>query len=281
MPKASEQLKTTGRDVRRFVYVVFALVLLPSLSSGQSLRDRVVENHYMYTPLGRGPFPTLIAMPGCSGISTGDPAVEESNPELHEDDLLFRRHYRSMAEDLREQGFAVYLIDVHTAEGVLTACTGEIQRERLALYIDESIVWIREQPTVEKDSIHLIGWSMGGRGVLQWLHGPRKGSDFVQSAIAVYPPCGGHSDLSISMPILILLGGADDIADPSECEQLIRTSSAKEQIVVRNYPGARHGFDIVDAPAIVDIGNGMTIGYQKDAAEESWDEIVTFLLAND
>lgn len=220
-------------------------------------------------------------MPGCSGISTGDPAIEESNPELQEDDLLFRRHYRSMAEDLREQGFAVYLIDVHTAEGVLTACAGEIQRERIALYIDEAIAWIREQPTVKKDSIHLIGWSMGGRGVLQWLHGPRQESDSVQSAIAVYPPCGGHPDVSISMPILVLLGGADDIADPSECEQLMGASPVKEKILIRNYPGARHGFDIVDAPPIVDIGGNMTIGYQKEAAEASWGEIVTFLFADD
>lgn len=270
-----------GRDVRCFVSTMFVLVLLPGLSSGQSLRDRVIDNHYAYTPLGRGPFPTLVAMPGCSGISTGDPAVEESNPKLHEDDLLFRRHYRSMAEDLREQGFAVYLIDVHTAEGVLTACAGEIQSERIALYLDEAIAWIREQPTVEKDSIHLIGWSMGGRGVLQWLHGPRNESDSVQSAIAVYPACDEHSDVSISMPLLMLLGGADDIAEPSACEQLIRTSTAKEQIVVRNYPGARHGFDIADAPPIVDIGNGMTIGYQKEAAEASWSEIITFLRATD
>ena len=267
--------------MRRSVYIVFALALVPSLSCGQSLRDRLVDNHYAYTPHGRGPFPALIAIPGCSGISTGDPIIEESNPELREDDLLFRRHYRSMAERLREKGFAVYLIDVHTAEGVLTACAEEIQRERLAQYIDEAIAWIREQPTVKNDSIHLIGWSMGGRGVLQWLHGPRKESDSVQSAIAVYPPCAGHPDLSISLPILLLLGGADDIADPSECEQLIGASPVKEKVLVRNYPGARHGFDISEAPPVVNIGGGMTIGYQKEAADASWGEIVTFLIAGD
>ena len=270
-----------GHDLPRFVYAIIALVLLPGLSSGQNLRDRVVENHYAYIPSGQGPFPAVIAIPGCSGISTGDPVTEKSNAALHADDLFFRRHYRSAAQNLREQGFAVYLIDMHTAEGVLTACAGEIQKERIAQYIDESISWIREQAAVKRERIHLIGWSMGGRGVLQWLHGPRKGSESVRSAIAVYPPCGGHEDVSISLPILVLLGGADDIADPSECEQLIKTSSAKAQIVVRNYPGARHGFDIVDAPSIVEIGNGMTIGYQKEAAEASWREILAFLSADD
>lgn len=263
--------------MRLFVYALLAVVLLPGLSSGESLRDRVVENHHAYIPPGRGPFPTVIAIPGCSGISTNDPAIEESNPELHEDDLLFRRHYRAAAQDLEEQGFVVYLIDVHTAEGVLTACAGEIQKERIARYIDEAVAWALEQSAVMKDRIHLIGWSMGGRGVLQWLNGPRKESGNVRSAIAVYPPCGGQEDISTSMPILVLLGGADDIAEPSECEHLIRASSVRERIVVRSYPGARHGFDIVDAPSIVDIGNGMTVGYQKEAAEASWREILAFL----
>lgn len=54
-----------------------------------------------------------------------------------------------MAENLRDQGFAVYLIDVHSAEGVLTACAGEIQKECIAQYIDKSIAWVHEQEAAE------------------------------------------------------------------------------------------------------------------------------------
>ena len=260
--------------------VASLLISLPNLSFGHTLRDQIVGNHYAYIPSGGGQFVTLIAMPGCSGISSDDLAAEESNPEIHEDDLLFRRHYRVTAERLKEQGFVVLLINIHTAEGVLTACRGEIKTERIAEYINEAVAWARDLPYVDPHNINVIGWSMGGGGVLKWLHGPRSEAANVRSAIAVYPACGEHTDLTVSMPILILLGGSDDIAKPSNCESLVDSVATKQQIRVRNYPGARHGFDIADAPPVLDIGNGMTIGYQKEAADASWIEILQFLASS-
>jgi dienelactone hydrolase len=262
----------------RFILIFVVLsAFVPNAASGQSIEDRIVDNHYAYVPSGAGPFPTLIAIPGCSGISADDPAFENSNPDLQEDDLLFRRHYRTMASKFRDQGFAVYLIDVHKAESVLTACAGEIQSEKLAEYISAATAWVAEQPRVEESKIHLIGWSMGGRGVLEWLHGPRKSAKNLKSAIAVYPGCDEASDLTIQIPILMLLGGADDIAEPAICEELVQSAVVKDQIVLKVYPGARHGFDIEDAPPLVDIGGGMTVGYQRSASEASWNEILSFL----
>ncbi len=266
----------------RYILIFAALSgLVPTAASSQSIESRVVDNHYTYIPSGEGTFPTLIAIPGCSGISSEDPAFENSNPNLQEDDLLFRRHYRKMAIKLRDKGFAVYLIDVHKAEGVLTACGGEIGSEKLADYISAATGWVAEQPNVDDREIHLIGWSMGGRGVLEWLHGPRESAENLKSAIAVYPGCEEATDLTIQIPILMLLGGADDIAEPGRCEDLARSASAKDKIILKVYPGARHGFDIEDAPPLVEIGGGMTVGYQRSAAEASWSEILLFLGRSD
>ena len=113
--------------------------------------------------------------------------------------------------------------------------------------------------------------------VLKWLDGPRSEATKVRSAIAVYPPCNKHKVLSIDMPVLMLLGGSDDIADPNNCENLVGSGATEEQITLVNYPGARHGFDIEDAPPVLDIGNGMTVGYQERAAEASWAVILQFL----
>lgn len=260
-----------------YALVVAILLLLPVSSFGQSLRDRIIDNHYAYIPNDQGRFLTLIAIPGCSGISSDNLAAEESNPQLREGDHLFRRHYRHMAEKLKAEGFAVLLVNVHIAENLLTACAGEIESERIAEYINESVAWARHLPFVDSDNIHLIGWSMGGGGVLKWLHGPRSEAISVRSAIAVYPGCSGHTTLTIPMPLLMLLGGNDDIAMPSVCKQLVDSVPIKQHITVESYPGARHGFDILGAPAVLDSGSGKTIGYQQEAAEASWQAILEFL----
>ncbi len=260
-----------------YALVVAILLLLPVSSFGHSLRDRIIDNHYAYIPDDQGRFLTLIAIPGCSGISSDNLAADESNPQLREGDHLFRRHYRHMAEKLKAEGFAVLLVNVHTAENLLTACAGEIESERIAEYINESVAWARHLPFVDSDNIHLIGWSMGGGGVLKWLHGPRSEATSVRSAIAVYPGCSGHTTLTIPMPLLMLLGGNDDIAMPSVCKQLVESVPIKQHITVESYPGARHGFDILGAPAVLDSGSGKTIGYQQEAAEASWQAILEFL----
>lgn len=257
--------------------IAVLLASVPGISSGQTLRDVLIEHHFSYIPSGQGRFPTMIAIPGCSGISSDSAVAEESNPQLREDDLLFRQHYRFVAEKFRAKGFAVLLINIHAAEGLLTACDNPIDGERIAEYIDEAVAWARELPFVDPDKLHIIGWSMGGGGVLKWLDGPRDEAPNVRSAIAVYPPCNRHKNLNIPMPVLLLLGGSDDIADPTVCEGLVASATTAKQITINNYPGARHGFDIEDAPPILDIGGGMTVGYQKEAAEASWVSILKFL----
>ena len=245
--------------------------------TAEGLREQIVEHHFQFIPSGDGPFPTLIAIPGCSGIAFPDPAAEAGHPDLREDDRLFRRHYLRMGERLRAEGFAVLLIHVHGAEGLVKACAGEISGERIAEYIDEAVAWAKNLDFVDDIRIHVIGWSMGGGGALAWLHGDRSQAGTVRSVVAVYPACAGREPLTNRIPLLMLLGGADDITDPAVCEGLVAASRTEPMITVRRYPGARHGFDIADAPPVLDIGNGMTIGHQRTAAEAAWREILAFL----
>ncbi len=259
------------------VALSFGCGVASSDAQTHALRERIAENHVAFVPAGDGPFPTLIAIPGCSGIAFQDPAVEASHPDLREDDRLFRRHYLRAAARFRAGGFAVLLIHVHAAEGLVTACSGEIQAERLAEYIDEAIGWAPELEFVDSQRIHVIGWSMGGWGLLAWLHGPRRHLSMVRSAIAVYPGCFDLEPPTNRVPLLMLLGEADDIADPSVCERLIEGSTISSVAAVRTYPGARHGYDVAGAPGVLPIGSDMTIGYQEAAAEASWNEIFTFL----
>lgn len=259
------------------VGLALGLCVPPLVAQTPGLRERIIENHFEFIPSGDGPFPTLIAIPGCSGIAFQDPTDEATHPDLREDDRLFRRHYPRAAERFRTEGFAVLLVHVQGAEGLVKACDGEIQGERIADYINESVAWAAGLDFVDATRIHVIGWSMGGWGVLAWLHGPRTQARAVQSAIAVYPGCFDREPLTNRVPLLLLVGDADDIADPSICEELVAKSTTKPMITVHSYPGARHGFDISDAPPVLDIGNGMTIGFQQSAAEAAWREILAFL----
>jgi dienelactone hydrolase len=269
--------------VRWFVHASVAsgltLGLFAHALAGQAsdLRDRIVANHFEFIPSGDGPFPTLIAIPGCSGIAFQDPVAEATNPDIRDDDRLFRNHYPRTAERLRAEGFAVLLVHVHSAEGLVTACDGQIQTERIAEYITEAVAWAAALDFVDSAKIHVIGWSMGGRGVLTWLNTPQSRTTPVRSVIGVYAGCSDQERVTTHVPLLLLLGSADDIADSRTCEALVDQSPTGSQITVHVYPGARHGFDVPEAPAILDIGSGMTIGYQQAAAEAAWLEIVTFL----
>jgi len=249
----------------------------PAIAAVESLRERIVENHVEYVPTGVGPFPTLITIPGCSGVAASTPEEETALPGLKEDDTLFRQHYRRMAERFRGEGYAVLLIHVHAAEGLVKACAGEIKAERIAQYIDQSVAWAKELAFVDPARIHVVGWSMGGGGALAWLHGERSQAASVASVVAIYPGCLGREPLTLPVPLLMLLGDADDIADPRKCVDLVSKSEGSSRITVRRFPGARHGFDVAGAPAVLEIGGGMTVGYQKAAADTAWRETLAFL----
>lgn len=80
--------------------------------SGENLRILVAKNHRAYVPSGIGPFPTIVVVPGCSGIALESSEAEAAIPQLADDDLLFRAHYPRIAHRLSKEGFAVYLIDI-------------------------------------------------------------------------------------------------------------------------------------------------------------------------
>lgn len=281
--KYSEHLafftRSTSSLAMRFLGMTLITVLAVSTTSAQSgdLRARVVHNHIQYLPAGDGPFSTLIAIPGCSGIALTDPAAEAAHPELREDDRLFRAHYPLAAERLRDAGYAVLLVNIQAAEELVTACSGQIPASRMAEYIDEAIGWASTLDFVDPARLQLIGWSMGGGGILAWLEKRRAGSDAIKSATVVYPGCRNIEPLTVNVPLLMLLGEADDIAPPELCEQLATRSANREAVRVHSYPGARHGYDVEDAPARLDIGNGMTVGYQREAAEDTWRVMFSFL----
>ena len=131
----------------------------------------------LYKPDGDGPFPTVIALHGCGGLSGQSEPVPA--------------RYRDWAEQLLKAGHAVLLPDSYGSRELGPQCRASerrvlARRERVA-DIMASRLWLLQQPWAAHDRISLIGWANGASAAL-WAVRPQLASrgaepDF-RSAIA-------------------------------------------------------------------------------------------------
>ena len=193
----------------------------------------------LYKPAGEGPFPAVIALHGCGGLSS------------HSEPVLPR--YREWAERLLKAGNAVLLPDSYGSRELGPQCRVnemhvKARRERVA-DIAVARAWLMQQPWVARDRVSVIGWANGASALL-WAVRPQSARrdlepDF-RAAIAFYPDCRISAGLgwSARVPTLVLIGADDEVSSPSACRQMVdgaRGRSALARIVV--YPGADHDFD--------------------------------------
>ena len=226
----------------------------------------------LFKPNGDGPFPTVIGLHGCGGLSG------------HSEPVLPR--YRDWAEQLVKDGKAVLLPDSFGSRGLGPQCRVperyvRARRERVA-DITAARQWLMQQTWSAHDRISLMGWG-GGASALLWAVRPQllaRGTepDF-RSAIAFYPDCRISAGLgwSARVPTLLLIGGKDDVSSPPACRQMIegaRGRSALTRIVV--YPGAYHDFDRPNLPlhALADTSDAAVpeqghLGTDPDARADS------------
>jgi dienelactone hydrolase len=206
--------------------------------------DNITLRAQLFKPEGEGPFPTVIALHGCGGLST------------HSEPVLAR--YRDWAEQLVRSGSAVLLPDSYASRGLGPQCRVKERRlsarhERVADIL-AARQWLMQQSWARRDRISLIGWANGASALL-WAIRPqllaRNSDPDFRSAIAFYPDCRLSAGLgwSARVPTLLLIGAKDDVSSPPACRQMIdgaRGRSALTRIVV--YPGAYHDFDRPDLP---------------------------------
>jgi len=198
----------------------------------------------LYKPDGNGPFPTVIGLHSCGGLSGNSEAVLP--------------RYRDWAEQLVKAGYAVIFPDSFGSRDVGPQCRAKerkvlARRERVA-DISAARQWLLQQGWVARERISLIGWAHGASAVL-WAVRPQHaaqaaGPDY-RSAIAFYPECriSSGTGWSTRVPTLLLIGAKDDVASPPLCKQMVdgaRGRSALARIVV--YPGALHDFDRTNFP---------------------------------
>ena len=204
---------------------------------------------FVYRPEGSGPFPAVIALHDCSGLTDTSGGVASK--------------YRQWAQLLVRDSFVVLFPESYVSRGLGSQCAVRNRpirpdHERVA-DANASRRWLGQQSYVRADRISLLGWSNGGSSVLWTVRPQRKTTDKpdFRSAVALYPGCRrlDSTAWSARVPTLILIGAADDVTSPQDCEHMVAGAKGRSaRITIMVYSGAFHDFDHPNRPPQVRTG---------------------------
>jgi dienelactone hydrolase len=235
-------------------------------------RDGTMLTGLLAKPDGQGPFPTIVALHGCSGLWTrsGQLAARETDWSA-----------RWVAA-----GFAVLLPDSLRPRGLTALCNSRERSLRPADRAKDALGardWLGTQAFAAADKIALVGWSNGGSTALR-VAGDRAaaGPRGFRAIIAFYPGCRVilKRGWRAQAPTTILQGLADDWTPAAPCEDLARQGGAR----FVGFPGAYHDFDHPDlrlrerTAAYSQRADGkVTIGTDPAARTRAIDEVMAIL----
>jgi dienelactone hydrolase len=245
-----------------------AIAASPAAAETVTFRgDDVTLSALLYKPGGAGPFPAVVALHGCAGLWGRNGEISARHADW--------------AERLQQDGFLVLLPDSFGSRGAGPQCRSSDRvtrpsRERVA-DTRAAKAYLQSRTDVKADAISLLGWSNGGSTVLYAVErgrGARDGKPDFAKAIAFYPGCrvpAERENWRARLPILILVGAADDWTPAGPCQDLVATAKrlgSPASIVV--YPGAYHDFDHPNLPVRVHKGLAYT-GNRKGVAHTGTD----------
>ncbi|MEO5756966.1 MAG: dienelactone hydrolase family protein [Mesorhizobium sp.] len=195
-------------------------------------------------PQGQGPFPAIVAMHGCSGLWSSRKKTE-----------LSPRH-ADWGQRLAALGYVVIFPDSYGSRGLGPQCkNGDRQVEPYRERVEDANAARRYLQTlsyVKPDAVALLGWSNGGSTVLYTVRPkdkPRADTPDFRAAVAFYPGCTAQAekgDWATRVPLLILMGDADDWTPAKPCKELATDNPDSVKLIL--YPGAYHDFDNAAQP---------------------------------
>jgi dienelactone hydrolase len=188
----------------REVAVVLAMLVWPALGGVAHAEGPSAAGGYeLLAPQGGGPFPAVVVMHGCDGVSA---------------------HTRAWAQRLVGWGYAALIVDSFRPRGISSVCNRGLTVPPSVRAADAvaAKAYLQGLPNITKGRIGLIGFSHGG-----WAALTAAGS--FTAVVAYYPWCSGH----VPANTLVLIGSSDDWTPSQRC------SGGN----VKVYSGATHAFD--------------------------------------
>ena len=213
----------------------------------------------VFRPDGPGVRPAVVFLSGCDGFTPPNAPAR----------------YERRAEQLRAQGYIVAFVDYLGRRG-MKSCGPTVSHEGAAQDLVAATAWLKSQNGVDASRITAVGWSYGGRAVLAALARYSDPTLGFSRAVVYYPDCRALQPWKSALPVLMLLGGADDMTPPQLCQDTVKQVATPASVKIVVYPGALHGFDHPDLPPKMRSGFA-TVGYQPEAAASSSKEIEQFL----
>jgi dienelactone hydrolase len=194
----------------------------------------------------------------------------------------------SWADRLAVFGYVALAVDSFGPRDINARCGGFVDQPADAY---AALRYLATKPFVVPTHVAVLGFSMGGasvlasleRGSIETLH-----TEKFRAGVAVYPDCGGSSGI-MAVPLLVLIGQADDWTRASACEAMkagrsdigvSRTAGDRSQVQLIVYPGAHHGYDIVDFSLLPSSGimfQGHRLEYNEAATRDSIAQVRDFL----
>jgi dienelactone hydrolase len=208
---------------------------------------------YLTKPKGAGPFPAVVLLHTCLGL----PA-----------------NRRSVGDALGRAGYVALFVDDFATRGLKETCAVDFPEGVADAY--GALGFLAGQPFVDATRIAAVGFSQGADTALKIAAAPAAaGAGAFKAVAAFYPPCANEADASLAIPTLILVGAKDEATPAADCAALAkRQTPGMVKLVV--YPGAAHAFDLPEFGAGRQV-MGMTLAYDRSAAERAWAELREFL----
>ncbi len=252
------------------------VVHFPNATPGQPLS---VPGH-LVRPEGAGPFPAVVLMHGCHGVSAST---------------------HQWARWFRDLGYVALIVDSWAPRGIRDWCVPAAPDIPNTERFDDAVGALRflhALPYVDRSRVGAIGWSHGGVFAIAVVNGPsleraaKRGvvppAPGFRASVGVSPGgCYSLINETVVRPLLVLIGDADDWTLPAPCVAMVeamRSRGADASIML--YPGAVHYFDVVGQPRVFlpEVANrnmpneccGATVGYDATADADAHRRVAEF-----
>jgi len=215
---------------------------------------------YLSKPDGSGPFPAVVYLHGCDGLSANARSIA--------------------AEVITGWGYVSLAVDSFATRGIKAACDQPMpDRQADAL---GALLYLSKLAFVDPKQIAVLGSSQGGIVALQLASTHPVGLFAIpdelkfKDAVAYYPLCSFATD-QLTIPTIILIGELDDWTPAKDCERLMERRAGKgAPVKLVIYPGAYHAFNVAAFRAGMRY-LGHWVKYDADAAQRSVLEVHDFL----